>query len=423
MEEKLNLSFIPLLILAYLLTDLILPLIIKASGRIGAIDKPGGHKAQKKPIPFLGGTAIFLTITLCFAFTLRIEHAGSWRALAGILIGGGFVLALGLVDDYRPVNAVLKLLLLFLASAIVMAMGISATIVPGTWGILINIIITLLWVAGITSAFNSIDNNDGAAGGTVIIASAGMCIITLLQPPTPATPYLVAMTCVLMGSCAGFLRHNWPKARIYLGDNGSFFLGFTLSCMLLYTQWTSHPIKSMAVPCVLMTVPILDIALSTFLRIQQGVVKTLREAIVYCGHDHLAHRFRALGLSRPGASCAMWSMGIISAVNAIILCSVKSELLFWSVITGHGIFVLLVSILLSRTKVYSRQDLQATTRPPVMILRTLHKTFGSHLPRMMETFKEDLAASTPSCRAKGRLHGVRHCDASEAETSERQSVC
>ncbi len=391
----LNYPFLGVLVTAFLIADLIFPSLMRLCRRLGAIDRPGGHKAQKLPTPYLGGVGVFLAIVAALVLTIDFSRLDKWLPFVGISVGGVFVLVVGVMDDWRPVNAVVKLLLLFAASGIVIACGVHANLFAGAWGAWANAAVTVLWIAGITSAFNSIDNTDGAAGGTAAVAALGVCAIGLLGGNTPDAPYLVAFACAVLGGCLGFLRYNWPKAGIYLGDNGSFFLGFTLASLLLVTGWSQSPLRSAAIPIVLMTVPLLDICLSTLLRYRRGIVRTIREAIVYCGHDHLAHRLKALGMSREGASTALWGIGAVSAAEAVALCTVKSEFLFWLLLAGHAGFVTLLSVILARAPVYEQQRRkEATARThsqEVIAVAALKDLLGSGLPlvtRLRETTKD-----------------------------------
>ncbi len=384
-----KLSYLGICAVAWLVADLLFPPLIRLARRLGALDKPGGHKAQREPVPFLGGFGIFIALTATLLLTLRFEHIDKWLPLAGIPLGGLFVLGIGLLDDWRPVNAVLKLLLLFIGSLIVLAFGVGATLFPGPWGIVPNIVISMLWIAGVTSAMNSLDNTDGAAGGVAAIAAAGVCLLSLTQPEVVDQPYILALAFALLGTCMAFLRYNWPRARIYLGDNGSFFLGFTLACTLLFAGWNTDPVRAAITPVILLTVPLLDLGLSTILRYKSGVVKTWRQAVVYCGHDHLAHRLHALGFSRVGATVILWTVSALAAVEALILCSVRSGMLFWCVLGGHALFVLTFSLILARAPVYTR----AERADPVVPAEELPRCLSSHLTVLL--------------RPEGSLEGAR----------------
>jgi len=384
MSSRLNLTYFGILILAWLIADLCGPFVIGVSRRLGALDKPGGHKAQRKPVPFLGGVSIFCALSAAIAVSVNFSGDRSWLPLAGIPIGGVFVLVLGLLDDWRPVNAVTKLLLLFLASLVVVAFGIRATLLPSPWGIVPNIVISMLWIAGTTSALNSLDNTDGVAGGVTAVAAAGVCAMYAIRTDIVDQPYLLALSCALMGACFGFLRYNWPKAQMYLGDNGSFFLGFTLGCMLLFARWTEDPVRSALLPPVLLTVPLLDLVLSTVLRYTNGVVKTIREAIVHCDHDHLAHRLQALGMTRTEAAVTLWVIAGICAVETVVMCEVRSLLLFWTLLAGHAAFVAVISAILAKAPVHGKKSRNRkhngrSVIPPDDLCGEIH----SHLPLLL----------------------------------------
>ncbi len=383
-----NLSYVGILILAWVVADLLFPLIISLSRRLGAVDRPSGHKRQAQPVPYLGGIGICCALSVAVLATLSFDRIDAWLPLAGIPVGGLVVLVVGLLDDWRPVNAVVKLLIIFVASLIVLAFGVRATLLPAPWGILPNLVLSMLWIAGITSALNSIDNTDGAAGGVTAVAAAGVCAAYLVRNGSADQPSIMALSCALMGACFGFLRYNWPRARIYLGDNGSFFLGFTLASMLLFAKWTDNPLRSAIIPWVLVTVPVLDLVLSTALRYYHGVVRSLREAIVHCGHDHLSHRLQALGMSRAGSSVVLWSVGGVAAAETITLCEVRSDLLFWAVLAGHVGLVAIFSAMLARAPVYqaapsSTRSGEGNDGATVLPVRNLQTQVHSRLPVLL----------------------------------------
>lgn len=320
MIEKLNYPHVGILIVAWFAADLAIPLLMMAARRLGALDRPHDYKTHAEPVPFLGGFGIFLAVTVAILSVLRFTSFTEIRPLFGIILGASSFLALGAIDDYRSISAVVKLAALLAATGVLYGYGIQLSVFPpGLW--ILNLALTLLWIAGITSAMNSLDNTDGVAGGTAALAAAAIFAIAwrnyalVDDPEWRETQKLVSyFSAAILGGCLGFLRYNFAPARVYLGNNGSFLLGFVLAALTVVGGWSvADPLRSMLVPCAILAVPLFDITLATLLRWREGTVKTLVDAIVHCGRDHMAHRLMALGLSVRGAALVIYLFGAISA--------------------------------------------------------------------------------------------------------------
>ena len=347
MIEKLQYPHLGILVLAWFLAYLFIPAIIRISGRIGALDRPGGHKAHGREVSFLGGIGIFLAFALAVLSTIRLRdepslaaflvHPG-YRKLLGIVIGALILLVLGVIDDFRPINAVAKLGVLLGVTGLIYFFGVRMSLVPAeqVWlAALVNVPLTVLWIAGVTSAVNSLDNMDGAVGGTAAAASAAIFYIAWGTSAADAQPWLSYVAVALLGACIGFLRFNYAPARVFLGDNGAFLVGFLLASMCVLGEWAEHPIKGLIVPCMILTVPLFDITLSTFLRWKTGIVKTIPQAILYCGQDHITHRMVALGLSKTQAVLTLWLFGAISGFLAIVVWKASDPMVVVSVMVSY----------------------------------------------------------------------------------------
>jgi len=278
----------------------------------------------------------------------------------GLIIGGLVVLILGLIDDFHPINAIWKLIILFGVTYFLYYFGIRLTLFPNWFGFMgtpLNLILTLFWIVGITSAMNSLDNMDGAAAGIAAIASAFTFYFAWGSDLLTAQPWLSFLSLALTGACLGFLRYNWSPAKIFLGDNGSFLLGFLLACMLVFGRWSIDPLKSMIVPCIVLTVPLYDITLSTILRFKNKTVKAsslignIKGAILYCGRDHLAHRLKVFGLTTRQAVMVLYLIGVASGLIAVIIWKIESPAIYLSVIGVYLIALILGGWALDRAKV------------------------------------------------------------------------
>ncbi len=318
-----------ILVVAWLAALIQMPLLIRLAHRIGAVDRPRDYKAHGGPVPFLGGLAVYVAFALGILVSTRdwdlrpyssflqfaLEGA-PLRPLFGIAIGGAFVLLLGLLDDFRPINAMLKLLILFLIALFLRHFDIRVRLFPERleW---VNVLISLLWLSGVTSAMNSLDHMDGNCAGAAAVCSAfTFAFAWSRENPQPWLSYAAA---ALLGSSLGFLQFNFKPARIFLGNSGAFLVGFLLAAMTILGAWGTkdEPIKAILIPPLLLGVPLYDITLATLLRWKNGTVKTLYEAVVYCGRDHLSHRLVALGLSERAAVVAQYGLGCLFGMVAL----------------------------------------------------------------------------------------------------------
>jgi UDP-GlcNAc:undecaprenyl-phosphate GlcNAc-1-phosphate transferase len=348
-------------ILAWFLADLAVPLFIRLSHRIGAVDRPHTYKTHREPVALLGGVGIYLAFTLTLFSVLRFPNPSQYVDIFAIAGGGFLVLLLGIVDGFRPIWAVGKLGVLLAVTFLLSHFGVRIN-VTGIWAA--DVGITLLWIAGVSSAMNSIDNMDGAAGGTAAIAAFWTFYVAWYTGPW-GQPHVSYVAIALMGACFGFLRYNWSPARVFLGDNGSLLLGFLLAALTVQCGWArGDRFKAVIVPCAILCVPLYDITLSTILRIRRGVVKNPIEAIVYCGRDHLSHRLVALGLTKREAVLVIYLFGMISGAVAIIV--VRPEVdasIYVPILIASLVILTVLGVILDRAKVYPGRESEAAASP------------------------------------------------------------
>jgi UDP-GlcNAc:undecaprenyl-phosphate GlcNAc-1-phosphate transferase len=203
---------------------------------------------------------------------------------------------------------------------------------------------------------NSLDNMDGAATGTSAVASAAIFYIAWGTSAQDAQPWLSYLAVALLGACLGFLRFNYHPARAFLGDNGSFLIGFLLASMLVLGRWSPNPVKAMIIPCIILTVPLYDITLSTILRIRGGIVRSIPEAITYCGKDHITHRLVALGLTQTQAVLSLYLLGAISGFVAILIFKIDDPRVFVPVLGIYLITLVWFGVVLDRARVYAKDE-------------------------------------------------------------------
>jgi UDP-GlcNAc:undecaprenyl-phosphate GlcNAc-1-phosphate transferase len=296
-----------LLVLAWFTVDRTMPLLMEAARRLRLYDVPRGYKAHEAPVPFVGGVAIYAGFMVALFATLRFSSIEANRPLFAILLGGFFVMLVGLLDDLRPVHAVLKLAVLAAVTFLVSRFGVRVQLtghpVPDT-------VLTILWVAGVTSAMNSLDNWDGVAGGVAAIGAFFTFLVAWHAEPTQYGASYFALA--LLGASLGFVGYNYPPARVFLGNNGAFLLGFLLASLMVLTGWShADPLRASVVSCAILVVPLYDITLSTILRLTSGRVRGVVSAIVYCGRDHLAHRIsRQFGLGKRATAWVLYALAM-----------------------------------------------------------------------------------------------------------------
>jgi len=301
-------TFFSSLVLVLLLT----PLAKRVAFRFDILDHPRAPvKIHKEPIPYLGGVAIFLAFVIPVIvgfFLFNIPEEGK-KELSGILLGGILIVALGLGDDLEGFSAKTKLFVETIAAILLIAFGVRLKFLP-FWP---SVPLTILWVVGITNAFNIIDIMDGLSSGVAFIASLALIAIAL-----PGEQAFVILACVaLAGACLGFLRHNLFPAKIYMGDAGSLFLGFTMAALAIGTSYTAVNRIALFAPILILGIPIYDTFLVTALRTKKG------RSILRASNDHFALRLVALGLSRKKTVLIVYVVSILLAIAGVVVTLVE----------------------------------------------------------------------------------------------------
>jgi UDP-GlcNAc:undecaprenyl-phosphate GlcNAc-1-phosphate transferase len=294
------------------------------SGRINCLDRPDNKfKVHSQPTPRLGGMAIYLGFIggiLMFVYYLARNETN--HATKTMLFSGLMALLVGLWDDFRKIHsdglsAIIKLIILFVLTIILAMNGI---IVNFPLPYAVNFILTLFWLVGCTAAFNAMDNMDGLASGLSLIAAVAYLAVAV-QTRQFIWGILAA---ALIGSNLGFLFHNFhpvskKPASIFMGDGGSFFLGFTLGTLSIMGGWSTNPLKAAIIPLLILGVPLLDFIYVIIRRQRLGITKSLKDIIVYSGTDHLSHRINQLGFSKRNSVLLMYFISFVIALGAVIM--------------------------------------------------------------------------------------------------------
>ena len=275
-------AFLTVFLIALTITLGSLPWVRRAAIALGFVDTPSHRKAHRAPTPLLGGAAIFIGAILG---VLIIYRGDPQPTVIGVILAASVVALTGLIDDYRPLPAWAKLSGQFLGFLILAYFGIRVRLpVPD----LVNYAITLLWLIGITNAINFLDNMDGLSAGISAVMASFILLLALINGQ-----FLVgALAAGLLGACLGFLRYNFPPARIFMGDVGSLFLGFLLAVMGIQLRFPANSnFVTWMVPVFLFGLPIFDMALVVCSRLRRGLSPNT------AGKDHISHRLVLLGFS------------------------------------------------------------------------------------------------------------------------------
>lgn len=283
--------------------------------KVGALDAPDDRKVHTKPIPRMGGLAIYGAFVLAVLASMYVS-----REVMGLLVGGTVILIVGIIDDLKPLPARVKLLGQIIAAAVLVMFDIKIEWLTNPFGEMIYveylaIPLTILWVVGLTNTVNLIDGLDGLAAGVSTIASVTILLVALQQ-----NFWTVAvLTAALAGSALGFLQHNFNPAKIFMGDTGSMFLGYMLAAISILGTVKSAATIALIVPIVALGLPILDTAFAIIRRYMSG------RPIFKPDKGHLHHRLLEMGLTQKQAVLLMYVMSGCLGLSAIALTEVNKS--------------------------------------------------------------------------------------------------
>jgi UDP-GlcNAc:undecaprenyl-phosphate GlcNAc-1-phosphate transferase len=281
--------------------------------RVGLVDKPGPRKVHLKPIPLLGGIAIYLGFAAAILLT---QHGVMQQQTIAIFTGATLLAIVGLLDDGGLLHHQVKLFIgMPVAALLLLASGIRAQLfsqfIPGNAGIILDGCLTVVWVVGITASFSILDHMDGLCAGITALAAAFFTIAAYMNGQT-AVQTLAAAT---LGAAVGFLGWNFNPAKIFMGDGGAMFLGFLMATLGLKIRPDGAPFPAgWLVPVLILGVPIFDTAMVSISRARRGLLPFTSP-----GKDHTAHRLSNLGLGHRGAVLVMYLLaGLLGTMSLFV---------------------------------------------------------------------------------------------------------
>ena len=333
-----------LILLTTLISSLILvPIVKKVAHHIGAIDYPNERKVHKKPIPRLGGLAIFLSFLIGYMCFGQVT-----TQMISILIGSFIIIALGICDDIKPVPARYKFLVQTIAACIVVFYGhiyidmvsiFGLEIVFGAWGYPLAVLL----IVSIINAVNLIDGLDGLAAGTSSIFFLTISVIAFYLDRLNGLDVILCV--IMLGSTLGFLAYNFNPASIFMGDTGSMFLGFMISVTALL-GYKGATVTSLIIPILILFLPILDTILAIFRRLLKG------ENIGAPDKEHLHHQLLKLNKSTKKTVLIMYAFNLLCALISILYALGDNKL----AILLYSMLLIITLILIFKTDILFKHN-------------------------------------------------------------------
>jgi UDP-GlcNAc:undecaprenyl-phosphate GlcNAc-1-phosphate transferase len=318
--------------LAYLLALVGTPMARDAAIRFGVVDRPDGQlKNHRQPVAYLGGLAVFVAFLLSIGMTFRFDHE-----LLAMLLASTIVTMVGLIDDFGALTPKPKVIGQAVAVFVLLKAGVMLDLIFLPWWARIGL--TIVWLVGMSNAFNLSDIMDGLASGLGVIAGTYLLVVALINGRLVVAFFTVAM----IGALLGFLRFNFHPAEIYLGDCGSLFIGLTLGALAMVMDYTHHNQLGFVAPLYFLALPIVDTFYVMVLRARAG------RKIYHGSPDHIPLRLRrrlggstvATVLACYGAAVVLGAIGLV-----IVFLDVRTTLIVSAVV---AVLVLAILIWLGR---------------------------------------------------------------------------
>ena len=344
------------------------------------IDTPGGHKSHRAPVPYLGGVAMVAAFSVAMVIGVVVRRStqfddGQIRITFGNLIsqGDGLVrelavvlglalvfAAMGLIDDLRGLSPVFRFVVGLGLATVLVSYGVVLESPLPDW---LDMVISVVWILGMTNAFNLLDNIDGLAAGTAAIAAGAFFFIAIINDQQ----YSALLAIGLAGAMPGFLRSNFAPASIYMGDAGSLFIGFMMSYLGLKMRTNVAEIPQLFAPVLVLGVAVLDTTVVVVSRLRRGLSPFTG------GQDHLSHRFLRLGLSVRRSVTVLLVATFALGVLAVGLSDAPAGVGYWvlaaAVISGSMATIVLTTKVARVNEASHSDELAEAEKPNVTPIR------------------------------------------------------
>lgn len=343
------------LVISLIIALLITPGVIKLANKLGIVDTPSDdRRMHDHPIPLLGGISIVVafiitSIIMAILMILFQKNTQMFSKLFQILPGALIIAVMGFLDDKYNLPALPRLFIQCVAAGITVALGVRITLISGsirflhaptfTLGLLLSIPITIIWIVGITNAVNWIDGLDGLAVGVSSIASASMLLIAVIEPNNKNTAVAI-LAAAVTGGCLGLLPFNKHPAKVFMGDTGAMFLGFTLSVISIQGLLKIYASISFALPLLIFGLPLFDTASAIIRRVCSGKSPAAPD------RSHIHHKLVDMGLSQKQAVFLLYSVSSVLAIVAILF-SVYYTTVGWRFLIVGLVIIVVILIALN----------------------------------------------------------------------------
>ncbi len=323
-------EYLSVFVMSWLLVYGLTPFIIKLARAVNFVDKPEARKMHLTSVPLLGGLSVFIGFLLLCLYDVTISPGRFFdRAISGYLLGAGIITVIGLIDDRRGMNPVIKLLGQVLVSLIFISSNFLEQDLQNMFGsVFISLPLMVLWMVGLMNALNFLDNMDGIISGMAGILGLGFFAFSLANITSSngnemALIGLIALS--FSGSVLGFLPFNFNPAKIFLGDAGSMFIGYFLSSMGIlmakYAVLTRQDNMFFLLPVLLLSYAIFDISLVSYTRKRDG------RHVMQGGKDHSTHRINTALGSVKVTAIMIYVVNLVIVLTTIIIFKTGNRIL------------------------------------------------------------------------------------------------
>jgi UDP-GlcNAc:undecaprenyl-phosphate GlcNAc-1-phosphate transferase len=321
------------LLICFIASIIITPIVKKLAIKIGAVDKPNQRKVHQKIMPRLGGLAIYLSFIIGL-LVLRPEDEFAMPIIIGSLI----IIITGVLDDLMELSAKIKLIGQLAAALVVVLGGVQVDYINipfmGTLDFgMLSIPLTILWIVGITNAINLIDGLDGLAAGVSSIALITISGMAILK----GDAFVVSVGFIVLGSTLGFLLYNFHPAKIFMGDTGALFLGYMIGVLSLL-GFKNVTMISFIIPVIILGVPISD----TFFAIIRRIVN--KQPLSAPDKSHLHHCLLRLGFSHRQTVLLIYALAAMFGLSAVIL----TQATVWGALLLIGTLILAIELIVEK---------------------------------------------------------------------------
>jgi UDP-GlcNAc:undecaprenyl-phosphate GlcNAc-1-phosphate transferase len=322
-------------IASFFVTIIVTPFVIKLAYRLNVTDKPNLRKVHSKIMPRMGGLAIFLGVLVgYFVSGLYMEKVMS------ISFGALLIIILGLLDDKFELSAKIKFIAQILIATIVVRSGLHLEVnqlgIPflgdvSVEGNILGSIITVIWIVGITNAINLIDGLDGLSAGVSTIGIGTIAVLAFANDKL----MILTFCLIIMGATIAFLFYNFHPAKIFMGDTGALFLGYSIAVLSLLGAYKSVTLFSVVIPIIILGVPVFD----TLTAVMRRIVN--KRPISSPDREHLHHRLIDLGLSQRATVLLIYAFGLLFSSAAILL----SKATMWNTVIIISVLLIVLEVI------------------------------------------------------------------------------